>query len=89
VVSCRHPPDASENNLLQRTRKTKPKPKEREPGREEVFPYHLASGKWNKSQKEHKQEEEEEDPARRRAAKSRHGHHARLRPLLILMHTRA
>jgi hypothetical protein len=37
-----------------RNQKTKPKPKERETGREEVFPYHLASGKWNKSQKEHK-----------------------------------
>jgi hypothetical protein len=71
-----------------RNQKTKPKPKEREPEREEVFPYHLASGKWNKSQKEHKQDEEE-DPARRRATKSRHGHHARLRALLILMHTRA
>jgi hypothetical protein len=32
----------------------KSKPKDREPGREEVFPYHLASGKWNKSQKVHK-----------------------------------
>jgi len=37
-----------------RNQETKPKPKEREPGREEVFPYHLASGKWNKNQKEHK-----------------------------------
>jgi hypothetical protein len=53
VVSCHHPPDASEN-ISPETKKTKPKPKEREPGREEVVSYHLASGKWNKSQKEHK-----------------------------------